>query len=97
MRIEYHPQTADDLNSALQFYEGERPGLGAECREEIYNAINRIKGSPTLYRKVEGEIRRCLVRRFPFSILYRVIGNEVVRILVIRHHRKHPRFGQSRR
>ncbi|MBI2799296.1 MAG: type II toxin-antitoxin system RelE/ParE family toxin [Gammaproteobacteria bacterium] len=96
MRLEYHPQTTVDLNRALQFYESQRHGLGAECRAEIYAAIERIKESPTHYRKVEGEIRRCLVRRFPFSILYRVIKEEVIRVLVIRHHRQHPGFGQSR-
>ena len=97
MRLEYHPSTAADLNRAIDFYNNQRPGLGAECRAEVYDAINRIRESPTRYRIVEEGVRRCLVRSFPFSILYRVIGNDVVRILVIRHHRQRSGFGQARR
>lgn len=97
MKLEYHPATVTDLNRAIDFYNSLHPGLGVECRAEVYGAINRIRESPTRYRIVEGEVRRCLVRRFPFSILYRVIGADVVRVLVIRHHRQRPGFGQARR
>ena len=97
MRLEYHPSTVADLNRAIIFYNGQRPGLGAECRAEIYDAINRIRRSPKHHRVLDGDIRRCFVRRFPFSILYRVIDDEVVRILVIRHHRQRSSYGQSRR
>jgi plasmid stabilization system protein ParE len=37
------------------------------------------------------------VHRFPFSIVFRLINDDTIRILVIRHHRRHPRFGLSRR
>ena len=97
MRLEYHPSTVADLNRAIEFYDSQRPGLGAECRAEVYGAIDRILESPARYRIVEGDLRRCLVRRFPFSILYRFIGDDLVRILVIRHHRQRPGFGQLRR
>ena len=97
MRLEYHPSTAADLNRAIDFYDRQRPGLGAECRVEVYEAIDKIRESPQRYRIVEGDVRRCIVRRFPFSILYRFIGNDLIRILVIRHHRQRPGFGQTRR
>ena len=97
MKLEYHPATASDLNRAIAFYDSQRPGLGAECRSEVYDAINRIREAPARYRIVEDEVCRRLVHRFPFSILYRVIGNDVVRILVIRHHRQRASFGQARR
>lgn len=97
MRVEYHPSTVTDLNRAIEFYNRQRPGLGAECRDAVYDAINQLQETPMRYRIVESDVRRCFVRRFPFSILYRVIDDEVVRILVIRHHRQRSEFGQSRR
>ena len=96
MRVEYHPDTVGDLNQAFDFYEQRREGLGVELRTEIYQSINRIAATPYRHHEVKGEIRRCFVHRFPFSILYRVIGNDTVRILVIRHHRQHPEFGLGR-
>jgi len=96
MRVEYHPETVEDLNKAIDFYEQRQEGLGIDLREEIYQSIDHIIANPFIYREVEGKIRRCFVHRFPFSILYRITDDDVVRILVIRHHRQHPEFGLSR-
>ena len=45
---------------------------------------------------VEQGIRRYFVHRFPFSILYRIVDEKILRVLVIRHHRRHPEFGIQR-
>jgi hypothetical protein len=42
-------------------------------------------------------IRRCLAHRFPYAILFRVISEETLRVLITRHHRRHPSFGLRRR
>lgn len=96
MKLEYHPATVSDLNRAIEYYDLRREGLGAECRAEIYRAIEKIAASPFRYRVTRGNIRRVFVRRFPFSILYSVTEDDRVRILVIRHHRQHQDFGMER-
>lgn len=97
MRLEYHPQAAEDLNSAVSHYDILRPGLGDALRAEVYDAIDRILLHPERHRVVEEGIRRCLVRRFPYSVLYRIVAGDVVQILTIRHHRRHPGFGLQRK
>ena len=97
MQVEYHPATAAELNDAVRYLNSQRSGLGAELREEITNTINQVKDTPFRYRVVSGEIRRCFVNRFPFSVLYRVINEDTVRILVIRHHRLRSSYGTQRR
>lgn len=96
MRLEYHFQTASDLNTAVDYYNAKRDGLGDALRAEVYAAIDRLALSPLQHAVVERDIRRSFVRRFPYSILYRVVDAEVVRVLVIRHHRRHARFGLKR-
>lgn len=97
MRVEYHPQAASDLNSAVEHYNGLQPGLGDALRLEVYAAISRIRSNPLQHREIEGGIRRCFVQRFPYSVLFRCPAPDVVRVLIIRHHRRHPNFGLSRR
>ena len=97
MRVEHHPATATELNDAVRYLNTQRSGLGAELREEITATIGRIKEAPFRYSVVGGDIRRCFVNRFPFSVLYRVIDEDSVRILVIRHHRLRPSYGTQRR
>lgn len=96
MRIEFHPETVSDLNEGSDYYRGIDPGLAKSFRSEVHETIERIKFDPLLHRPIRGDIRRCFVRRFPFSILYRVVEEDLIRVLVIRHHRRHPEFGVER-
>ena len=96
MRVEYHPDTVADLNDSIDYYDRQRVGLGSELRDEIYKAVDRIVANPLINHRIEGEIRRSFVHRFPFSVLYRLVDDETIRILVIRHHRRHPGFGLHR-
>jgi plasmid stabilization system protein ParE len=97
MRVEYHPLSAVDLNEGVSHYNGLRPGLGDALRLEVYGTVDRILLNPERYRVIEEDIRRCFVHRFPYSVLFRVVSPEFVRILVVRHHRRHQRFGLQRR
>ncbi len=97
MIVDYHPLTASDLNSAVSYYNRQRPGLGDEIRVEVYAAIERVRSNPFQFPVVERDIRRGFVHRFPYSVLFRVVNDDTVRVLVIRHHRRHPSFGLRRR
>ncbi|MGZ8843133.1 MAG: type II toxin-antitoxin system RelE/ParE family toxin [Pyrinomonadaceae bacterium] len=97
MKVTYHPLTVSDLNNAVAYYNRQRVGLGDEFRSEVNAAIARVRASPSQYAIVEHGIRRCFVHRFPYSVLFRRIDEEAIRVLVIRHHRRHPSFGLDRR
>jgi plasmid stabilization system protein ParE len=97
MRVEYHPLTVTDLNNAAAYYNQRRPGLGDEFRTEVNSAIERVCAGPSQHAIVEHGIRRGFVHRFPYSILFRLINEDTIRILVIRHHRRRPGFGLDRR
>lgn len=96
MKVEYHPLAASDLNDAVVYYNRRRSGLGDELRAEVYSAIEKIRANPLQYGTVEYDIRRSFVRRFPYSILFRVVNDDLIRMLAIRHHRRHPQFGLRR-
>jgi plasmid stabilization system protein ParE len=96
MILEYHPLTVSDLNNAISYYNQQRAGLGEEFRSEIHAAIETIRTNPFRFSVVERDIRRCFVRRFPYGILFRIINDEKVRVLIIRHHRRRPGFGLRR-
>ena len=97
MILEYHPLTASDLNRAVAYYNRRRSGLGDEFRSEIYAAFDRVRSNPFQFPVVERDIRRGFVHRFPYSVLFRLVNDETIRVLVIRHHRRHPSFGLTRR
>lgn len=95
MRLSYHPEAEAELAEAARFYERKVPGLGARFRAEFDSAIASILEAPDRWRSADQDIRRFLMRRFPYSILYRLEGEEV-RILVLKHHRRHPNYWKGR-
>ena len=97
MRVEYHPLTTSDLNNAVAYFNRQQPGLGDELRIAVYESIDRLRASPAQFSVISKDIRRCLVHRFPYAVLFRVTNADTVRVLVIRHHRRRPGFGLRRR
>jgi len=97
MSLEFHPSTAHDVNDALAYYGRQRAGLASQFRWEIDAALARISRNALAFPVVEGDVRRCVLHRFPYSILFRVRDRKTIRVLVIRHHKRHPRFGLRRK
>ena len=96
MKLEFHPLSVSDLNDAVIYYDSKRNGLGSDLRSEIYESIESIEHNPRRFRVVKGEIRRCFVHRFPYSVLFKIVDSETIRILVIRHHRQKSTYGFRR-
>jgi plasmid stabilization system protein ParE len=70
MNFAFHPDAEDEFNSAIDYYENIEPGLGYDFAVEAYSAIQRAVAFPKAWVVIEGDIRRSLVRRFPYGILY---------------------------
>lgn len=96
MEIEFHRSTTCDLNQAIAYYEKQRKGLGEKFRVELNQSIQKIQFNPYIYRQIKG-LRRASLKKFPYSIVYKIIDEQKVRILIIRHHRLSPDYGLNRR
>ena len=67
-----------DIAEAQVWYETQQTGLGAEFRSEISQVIDRLAGTPLIYQVVHRDIRRAIVRRFPYLVWYRVAAETVI-------------------
>jgi len=96
MRVIYHPAAEADLIQSVRFYEQRVLGLGKEFVEAVDRAIAVIVEDPQCWRIVRADVRRYVMPRFPFAIYYRLLEDHL-RILTIKHHKRHPNYGQDRR
>ena len=96
MTVIYHREAEAELIQAAQYYESKVPGLGADFLDEIDAAVQRIQKDPDALPVVEDDIRRCPVKRFPYCLYYRVVI-DVIRVLVAKHHSRHPDYWKGRR
>jgi plasmid stabilization system protein ParE len=95
MRLIYHPEAEAELIEAAQFYEARVPQLGADFLEAAGRTLSHLLQAPERWRIIEADVRRYSMPRFPYSIYYRVLPNEL-RILAFAHHRRHPEYWRYR-
>jgi plasmid stabilization system protein ParE len=60
-----------EAEQAFDWYEAQKAGLGVEFAEAVQVVYDRIAANPLIHQVVFSDIRRGLVRRFPYAILYR--------------------------
>ena len=80
---------------AALFYERQARGLGTEFLDDVQRAIDRFRDNPKLGQVVVNELRRGLLSRFPFSLIYAVEA-EAVLIVAVAHQRRHPYYWKER-
>jgi plasmid stabilization system protein ParE len=66
-----------DFADAVNWYGHIRPSLAADFVLCLDEAIDRILHNPFLYQILFLDVRRALVRRFPYGIIYRVTASQV--------------------
>ncbi|MDQ3189856.1 MAG: type II toxin-antitoxin system RelE/ParE family toxin [Pseudomonadota bacterium] len=85
------PAAESDIVNAFGWYR-ERNALAADgFRAEVLDAIERLSASPLSRPEDEDGNRKRVLRRFPYSVFYEVVGNTVT-ILAVAHHRRHPNY-----
>jgi toxin ParE1/3/4 len=84
-----------EMNDALLFYDDVSSGLGHDFLDDIEHSLNRIREYPELGARIARDLRRILLQRFPFALVYAVKGETVV-IVAVAHHGRRPGYWQSR-
>jgi toxin ParE1/3/4 len=95
MRPEFHPEAVLEFAEAVQFYKQRGRTLSQRFAGEIRNTIAKIVATPERWRIVEEDVRRCLVRVFPYSVLY-TIEVDYILILAIAHGKRRPGYWRHR-
>ncbi len=86
--IEFHPEAEVEMLAAAQFYEQRAKNLGVTFLSEVEKSVHKISASPFLYPVLKRKVRRCLVQRFPYGILYVVTEDKIFVVAVMHVHRK---------
>lgn len=91
----FHPAVQDEISSAYDWYEQQRPGLGREFLERLEAAFGKIAANPQQYGFADRDIREGLLKRFPNAVYFRVLDDRI-RVLAVFHAARDPSRWQSR-
>lgn len=94
-QLQIMPAAEADLAEAWAWYESQRDGLGDDLLLCVDAALAYIERAPTTPAKVYRAARRAMVRRFPYAVIYRVVGDHV-QVLAFAHASRDPRVWMER-
>ena len=95
MNYSFHPEALEDYLDAVSYYAHINPRLAKSFIEVVEAGIEDILRQPEAWHIVEEDIRRHLIKRFPFGIYYCIEGDSIF-IYAVMHMSRHPDYWKSR-
>ena len=84
-----------ELDDAVAWYENKEEGLGIKFYRAIAGQLERVATLPEQFACVRGQVRRAVLRRFPYSIYFLSETRRVV-VLAIFHAKRSPQYLEAR-
>jgi hypothetical protein len=76
-----------ELDEAIRYYDHQLPGLGFRFFQETSAAIELIRLMPEAWTTVGVRTRRCMLKGFPYALLYVMETDEILITAVAHLHR----------
>lgn len=98
--VRIHVAAAEEAAEAAAWYEKERPGLGSEFAQAIDAALDLLEEDIIPLTSMPGltaaqDVKRLLLRRFPYAVVVRERGNEIL-VVAVAHHARRPGYWRGR-
>jgi len=89
------PEAESDIRDGFDSYEAKQEGLGSRFLDEVERSLDRIAPNPHMYQEVEPDIRRAVVRTFPYLVFY-TFDADAVQVLAVVHGAQDPAYIKAR-
>jgi hypothetical protein len=83
-----------EMSDAAAHYSRQVPGLGLRFLKLIQKSLDQIISNPERF-PVQGTVRKCILLKFPYSIIFRVDSDEIA-ILAIAHSMRRANYWVNR-
>lgn len=95
MIYEFHPEAEQEFVEAAAYYERNVTGLGERFGSEVRHAIERLLEYPELGAPMDADLRRLMLTRFPYFLIYS-FTSDLLRVVAVAHARRRPGYWRSR-
>ena len=94
-KVIVRPEAAREIQEAFDWYEGCSEGLGLQFLRVADACLSSVQRNPTAYQVVHEQVRRALLRKFPYAIFY-LIREDTIVVLACFHVKRSPADWQRR-
>ena len=89
--VRYHQAAEDELLREIGYLELQAPGLGRRFFAEVRRAENRIAQFPESAPEIAPGIRKCVLRKFRYSLICSIEEDRLL-VLAVAHHSRRPDY-----
>ncbi len=95
MKLRFLAAAEIEQTDAALYYELQRTGLGSDFVDELERTVGRVIAHPTAWSPGSRRTRSCQMKRFPYSVIYRVYEEEIL-VVALQHQSREPRLWEHR-
>jgi toxin ParE1/3/4 len=94
-QVDVHPEAIAEAQAAALWYRARSAAAAHAFLAELDRAIEKIAEDPGIWPRYVGGTQRFLLKRFPFSVVYRLVANRI-EVLAVAHGRRKPGYWKGR-
>ena len=87
MEIEFLDAAVVELDEAFEYYEYQQTNLGYRFISEIQQTLTRVELYPKAWHPLSENTRRCIVKNFPYGIIYQERDTFILIVAIMNLHR----------
>lgn len=91
MKVRFLKPAQYEVDDAVAWYDSQSRSLGTQFLDDLDRAVRRIVAYPLASTTIEEDLRRCLLSRFPYGIIYG-IDSETAIVIAVAHLHREPRY-----
>lgn len=91
MKVRFLKSAQSEVDDAVAWYDSQSHSLGTHFLDDLDRAVRRIVAYPLSNTKIEEDLRRCLLSRFPYGIIYG-LDSETIVVIAVAHLHREPRY-----
>jgi plasmid stabilization system protein ParE len=93
--LTFHPDAEDELQAATNWYLSRSADAARRLAEAVQDTLASIRQFPAMYPAYDDRHRFAVLKHFPYSIVYRVDGDDI-RVVAFAHSRRAAGYWQGR-
>lgn len=95
MKIAYLTVAREEIREAAEYYAAISPELGNDFKRELRQLLRRVGAMPLAWPPSGAGLRKCLLSRFPYMVIYAPLPGEVL-VLAVGHQHRQPGYWRDR-
>ena len=93
--VEFHPGAQTDYDESFDWYAARSRQAAMLFATAVDESLGRIQRDPSLFHALDSQHRECLLKRCPFRIIFRIMGDRVI-VIAVAHAKRRPGYWRNR-